>query len=67
MIDYTRITVSQNGKYLFATEEGQLAREKDAKRVYQLLKEKFPESEGYHVRVIVWKSTGSTPEWAIED
>ena len=46
MVDYTRITVSKDGKYLCATEQGHLADPWEAKVIYKLLKEKFPESEG---------------------
>ena len=42
MVDYTRINVSKDGKYLFATEQGQLTYDWEAKLVYKLLKEKFP-------------------------
>lgn len=42
MVDYTRINVSKDGKYLFATEQGQLTYDLEAKRVYKLLKEKIP-------------------------
>lgn len=44
MVDYTKITVSKNGKYLFATEQGHLTYPLEAKVIYKLLKEKFPES-----------------------
>lgn len=64
MVDYTRINVSKNGKYLFATEQGQLGWEEDAKIVYNLLKEKFPESEGYKVTATKWEGRGHTPDWA---
>ena len=67
MVDYTRINVSKDGKYLFATEQGQLTYEWDAKPVYELFKEKFPESEGYKVTVTKWEGRGRTPDWAKED
>lgn len=54
MVDYTKITVSKNGKYLFATEQGHLTYPLEAKVIYKLLKEKFPESEGYKVDVMMW-------------
>ena len=54
----------KDGKYLFATEQGQLAYEWDAKHVYELFKEKFPESEGYKVTVTKWEGRGHTPDWA---
>lgn len=58
MVDYTKITVSKNGKYLFATEQGHLTYPLEAKVIYKLLKEKFPESEGYKVDVMMWESRG---------
>ena len=66
MVDYTRINVSKDGKYLFATEQGQLTYDWEAKRVYKLLKEKFPENEGYKVSVIEWRARGIEPDWAKE-
>ena len=66
MVDYTKITVSKDGKYLFATEQGHLTYPGEAKRVYKLLKEKFPESEGYKLAVIEWRVRGIEPDWAKE-
>ena len=63
MQDYYRINVSKNGKYLFATEQGGITWEGDAKKVTELLKEKFPESEGYKVDVTKWESKGTTISW----
>ena len=63
MVNYYRINVSQNGKYLFATENGEngggITREEDAKRVTELFKIKFPESEGFKVSVIHRKGTST--------
>lgn len=67
MVDYTRINVSKDGQYLFATEQGRLTYNCEAKRVYKLLKEKFPENEGYKVSVIKWRAIGAKPDWAKED
>ena len=66
MVDYTRINVSKNGKYLFATEQGSLTYEWEAKPIYELFKEKFPETEGYEVTVIKREVRGHTPDWAKE-
>jgi hypothetical protein len=66
MVDYTKITVSKNGKYLFATEQGHLTYPLEAKVIYKLLKEKFPESEGYKVDVMMWESRGYEPDWVKE-
>jgi hypothetical protein len=66
MVDYTKITVSKDGKYLFATEQGHLTYPLEAKVIYKLLKEKFPESEGYKVDVMMWESRGYEPDWVKE-
>lgn len=62
MINYYRINVSQNGKYLFATENGEngggITQEEDAKKITELFRIKFPESEGYNIHVTHWKSVG---------
>lgn len=62
MNNYYRINVSQNGKYLFATENGDngggITKEKDARKMTELFKEKFPESDGYEISVTHWKATG---------
>lgn len=62
MINYYRINVSQDGKYLFATENGDngsgITNEKEARKITELFKEKFPESEGYKISVTHWKAKG---------
>lgn len=63
MQNYYRINVSKNGRYLFATEQGGLTWEGDAKKVTELLKEKFPKSEGYEVSVTYWDCRGKILEW----
>lgn len=67
MVNYYRINVSQNGRYLFATENGEnsggITREEDAKRVTELFKIKFPESEGFKVSVTHWQGRGTRIEF----
>jgi hypothetical protein len=58
MVSYYRINVSKDGYYLFATEQGQLTSLKEAKKVYDILKEKFPDSQGYEVTCTRWEGTG---------
>lgn len=41
MVDYTRINVSKDGKYLFATEQGQLTYDWEAKTGLQIIKRKI--------------------------
>ena len=63
MQNYYRINVSKNGKYLFATEQGCITLDFEAKRLTELLREKFPQSEGYKVSVTKWESKGTTISW----
>ena len=63
MVSYYRINVSKNGKYLFATEQGGITHEEDAKKVTGLFKEKFPESEGYRVTATKWEGKGKQMYW----
>lgn len=64
MVSYYRICVSQNGSYLFATEQDHLTFWDNAIRIYNLFLERFPASEGYHVEVMYWRVEGFIPEWA---
>lgn len=63
MQSYYRINVSKDGKYLFATEQGGLTYTGDARRVFKIFKEKFPEKEGYKVTVQFWSSCGTEQKW----
>lgn len=63
MQNYYRINVAKDRRYLFATEQGGLTYEAEAMKVFLLLKEKFPESEGYEVTVTHWKSCGIEQKW----
>ena len=63
MVDYYRINVSKDGRYVFATEQGNLTFEEAAKKVFELFKEKFPESEGYKIDVTKWESRGKRKDW----
>ena len=45
-------------RHLFATDTRSLHTEKDAKELYELFKEKFPESEGYDISVTYWEAIG---------
>ena len=58
MVSYYRINVSKDGIYLFATEQGQLTSRLRAREVFDILKEKFRESEGYRVTCTHWESSG---------
>lgn len=54
-----RINITYNGKHLFTTEP----EFKKAKRIYTILKEKFPKSEGYNISVTCWDSIGHHVEF----
>lgn len=58
MQDYFRINVSLNGQYLFATEQEHLTTEAEAHKVFNLFREKFPESDGYNVTCRIQRSYG---------
>lgn len=53
------INVSLNGKHFFATAERSISSEFKLKEVYNLFKEKFPESEGYKIDVTRWENRGT--------
>lgn len=55
---YYEINVSKNGQHLFATAERSVTNNLKAKEVYNLFKEKFPESEGYEISVTRWEKVG---------
>lgn len=59
---YYEINVSLNGNHLFATADRSITTMNKAKRVYELFKEKFPESEGYKIDVTYWEKTGRLVE-----
>jgi hypothetical protein len=49
MQSHFEVNVSLDGRHFFATAERSLLDEEKARRVFLLLKELFPKSEGYHV------------------
>lgn len=50
-------------RHLFATDTRSLHTERDAKELYELFQEKFPESEGYTIMVTYWHSIGEHVEF----
>ena len=64
MASYYRINIGKDGIYLFATEQGQLASRLRAKEVFEILREKFPESEGYSVTCTRWESKGKEVDFS---
>lgn len=55
---YYEINVSLNGRHLFATAERSITTSWEMEKVYNLFKEKFPESEGYKLSVTYWEKVG---------
>ena len=60
---YYDINVSLNGRHFFATDKRSVLSHHDLRRVYPVIKAKFPESEGYKVSVTYREHVGT----AIED
>lgn len=58
MQSYYEINISKNGQFVFATAERSATSESSAKKLFKLLKEKFPESEGYKVEATYWECAG---------
>jgi hypothetical protein len=57
-MDYYDVNVSQHGRHIFATHERSLTTEREAYRVYLLLRARFPAAEGYELSVTHWQTTG---------
>lgn len=52
------INVSKDGMHFFATAERSIKDYERLKRVLSVMNEKFPQSEGYQVRVTEWQTLG---------
>lgn len=50
-------------RHLFATDTRSLHTERDAKELYELFQEKFPESEGYDISVTRLETIGHPVEF----
>jgi len=55
---YYEINVSLNGKHFFATHKRSITTKWELEKVYKVFKEKFPESEGYSIRVTLYETVG---------
>lgn len=62
MYDHFEINVSLNGKHFFATHMRSCRTEGEKDRVLNVLKEKFPTSEGYLISVTKWVIRGQQEE-----
>jgi hypothetical protein len=57
-IMYYEINVTLNGQHLFATDKRSITNKVALKVVYKIIKEKFPQEEGYHIMVSQWETKG---------
>lgn len=60
MEDYIEINVAKDGRHFFATAPRSIHTypEDHYNEVLETFKEKFPESEGYKITAVRWKSCG---------
>lgn len=58
MQSYYEINVALNGMHLFATAKRSCTTKWEYEKVLKILKEKFPESEGYKVTATYWTCIG---------
>ncbi|MHA1345018.1 MAG: hypothetical protein ACTSO3_01325 [Candidatus Heimdallarchaeaceae archaeon] len=59
MENYYEINVSLNGSHFFATDSRSIKTEKDLKKILPIIKEKFPEEEGYEIFCHYWEAAGN--------
>ena len=52
------INISKNGRHVFATHERSIVDHHKLKEVYNVIKEKFPQTEGYMVNVTRYETRG---------
>lgn len=55
---YYEITVSVNGRHLFATAERSVIADWQLNIIYDIFTRKFPIEEGYKISVTKWEKTG---------
>lgn len=58
MTDHFEINISLYGKHLFATHERSITTTDKYNKVLAILREKFPESEGYSISATLWETQG---------
>jgi hypothetical protein len=56
--NYYEVNVCYNGVHLFATSGRSATTETDVVRIMKHFKEKFPESQGYELRITYWCERG---------
>lgn len=55
---YYEINVAKNGRHYFATAERSLTDEQTAHKVFEEFEKKFPETEGYSLRMTYYQNVG---------
>ena len=55
---YYEINVALNGQHFFATDKRSITTKRDLKKVYSVLKEKFPLEEGYDILITHYETVG---------
>lgn len=55
---YYEINVALNGKHFFATAERSITNKWKLKEVYNVIKEKFPQEDGYDISVTLYETVG---------
>lgn len=55
---YYEINVSKNKQHFFATAERSITSRSEFQKVFPVIREKFPESEGYKLDVSHWSHSG---------
>ena len=64
---YYEINIAKDGHHFFATAERSITNMVQAKEMYILFKEKFPESEGYEISVTRWDKVGKSIDMEMEE
>ena len=55
---YYEINVALNGQHFFATDKRSITNKATMEKVYKILKEKFPLTEGYEILVTYYETVG---------
>jgi hypothetical protein len=62
---YYEINISKNGMHFFATAERSITSYKELQKVYSVIQEKFPKSEGYELSVKEYQVIGKHVELSL--
>lgn len=60
---YYKINVAKHGRHFFGTGKNSLHCESEARTVYNALKEKFTEEEGYSITCSLWRESGTNVDF----